>query len=229
MRSIEDLRQILRRIDHKGYGAYRDIAGSYTFAGGSLHIDGVQRDPFADPSKLRLRVPMQRAQLPRELTDTHNRRTALGDHLAREFRKQAGASQNSSSQNRASQNRASQNRPSQNRQGSGKSGLIFIDAGGQEVLERTAMLIEEDFVEARAQVGLPAAGRTVLGNVAEELLCDRLPQLALAALVWSVLDQDRARSFVHCIDNQEHLRQQLREQGLGLRRRWRLPTPHQWC
>ncbi len=199
MRSLEDLRQILRRINQKGYGAYRDIAGFYAFEGGSLHIDRVQRDPFADPSKLRLRIPMQRAQLPRELTDTRNRRTALADHLAREFRKQVGLSQN---------------RLSQHRQGSGKSGLIFIDAGGQEVLERTAMLIEEDFVEARVQVGLPAAGRTVLGDVAEELLCDRLPELALATLVWAALDQDRARSFVHCIDNQEHLRQQLQEQGL---------------
>lgn len=194
MRSLEDLRLTLQRINHKGYGAYRDITGSYAFKGGSLHIDRVQRDPFADPSKIRLRIPMHHAQLPRELRDTHTRLTALGDHLAREFHRQASSAQN--------------------REGSGKSGLIFIDAGGQEVLERTAILIQDDFVEARVQVGLPAAGRSVLGNIAEELLCNQLPALALAALTWPALDQDQTRSFVHCVDNQEHLRQQLQEEGL---------------
>jgi len=194
VRSLADLCQTLRRIHHKSYGAYRDIAGSYAFEGGSLHIDRVQRDPFADPSKLRLRVPMQQAQHPPELRDTRIRRTALGDCLARTFRDQASRSQN--------------------RRGSGKSGLIFIDAGGQEVLERTAIRIEDDFVEARIQVGLPAEGRSVSGDLAEEILCETLPKLANRVLCWSALDQEAARSFVYCIDNQEHLRQQLQAQGL---------------
>ena len=53
----------------------------------------------------------------------------------------------------------------------GKSGLISIDVGGQEVLERTAMLVNHEWVEARLQVGLPAQGRTVLGRQAEAMLC----------------------------------------------------------
>ncbi len=90
LKSLEELSVTLRRIDGRSYAAYRDIAGSYRFGGAadeaSLFIDHVQRDPFAAPSKLRLRISMERAGLPRELFDTRTRRMALGDHLARRFR-----------------------------------------------------------------------------------------------------------------------------------------------
>ena len=37
-----DLRNILNRIDHKGYPAYKDTKGSYDFGRYTLNIDHVQ-------------------------------------------------------------------------------------------------------------------------------------------------------------------------------------------
>jgi predicted ABC-class ATPase len=68
-------------------------------------------------------------------------------------------------------------RVSERVRGSGKSGLIDIDAGGQEVLERTACKVTSDWVEARIYVGLPAAGRRILGRQAEKILCDHIPKI----------------------------------------------------
>ena len=51
-----DLRNILNRIDHKGYPAYKDIKGSYDFGRYTLNIDHVQGDPFASPSRLSVNV-----------------------------------------------------------------------------------------------------------------------------------------------------------------------------
>lgn len=50
------LRSTLDRIDRKGYGAYKDLSGSFEFDGFTLFIDRVQRDPFAPPSLIRVRT-----------------------------------------------------------------------------------------------------------------------------------------------------------------------------
>ena len=53
IKSTDELRQILKRIDHKSYGFYKDLAGGYNFGEYQLFIDHVQGDPFATPSRVR--------------------------------------------------------------------------------------------------------------------------------------------------------------------------------
>jgi len=191
--ALEDLRTVLHRIDGRGYKAYRDVRGRWEQPDFALYIDRVQGDPFAAPSKLRLRVPQETAGLPAPLFSNPVRRTALADFLTR---------------------RAAQAVRGGRRRGSGKSGLVEIDAGGQQVLERTACVVTDAWVELRVQAGLPAAGRRVLGREAEELLCGDLPELAAAALRWDRLPREEAERFVDCVENQEHLRSQLAGRGL---------------
>jgi predicted ABC-class ATPase len=193
--SAEDLRRVLRSIDGRGYKAYRELRGGFAFDSLVLYVDHVQGDPFAAPSKLRLRVPQQAAGLPQDLISNPVRRRALEDFLARQA---------------AGFLRGGERR----RRGSGKSGVVMVDAGGQQVLERTAAVATADWLELRVQAGLPAAGRRVLGREAEALLCEDLPQLAAASLRWAQLPQDEVRAFVDCVENQEHLRAQLAERGL---------------
>ena len=52
MKSSNELRTMLRSIDHKSYPAYKSLAGIYRFPGFQLSIDHVQGDPFASPSHL---------------------------------------------------------------------------------------------------------------------------------------------------------------------------------
>lgn len=198
MPTSDDLRRTLSRIDGRGYKAYKDIAGSYDFSGWLLHVDHVQGDPFASPSRIRLRVSQQKAQVPPSLFENPVRRVAVEDVLARRLRSSIA-------------------RLPKGHRGSGKSGVIFIDAGGQEVLERTAMVVSGEWVEARIQVGLPAAGRTVLGRQAEAMLCKDLPRIVAEALTWRNLPasiQEEARTLVDAVENQEHIRGQLDELGL---------------
>ena len=56
MKSSNDLRTSLRTIDHKGYPAYKSLAGSYQFDRFILAIDHVQGDPFASPSSLHVKI-----------------------------------------------------------------------------------------------------------------------------------------------------------------------------
>ncbi len=195
MLTSEDLRRILHRINGRGYKAYKDIEGAYKVGFYFLYIDHVQADPFAPPSKLRIRIPQEISGFPPHLFNNRPRRTALEDLLARKFRDAI-------------------KRVSKGKRGSGKSGVIYIDAGGQEVLERTAAIVNKDWVEVRVQVGLPAAGRTILACEAEEILLRELPQIVERSLIYRNLDSGEIEEFVNCIENQEFIREKLDELGL---------------
>jgi len=192
---MEGLRRALTRIDGRGYRAYKDLEGSYDFGPFSLHVDHVQGDPFAAPSKIRVRIPMNHAGIPPLLFSNKVRQIAFEDFLARKVQKAI----------RMVWERG---------RGSGKSGLIGIDAGGQEVLERTACKVTSDWVEARIYAGLPAAGRRILGREAEIMLCDQVPRIAEQGLLWGHLPQKETKEFVQCVENQEYIRTQLGNLGL---------------
>jgi predicted ABC-class ATPase len=194
VRGENELRGILGRIDGRGYSAYRELSGSFRLGALELAIDHVQPDPFAPPSRVRLRVPMEEARFDPALYEGRARRIALEDLLARALARE-----------NARRGRGT---------GEGKSGVVGVDAGGQEVLERTAVVVRPDFVEARLSVGLPAEGRRVLGWEAAKLLCDELRQLARLALRAPALAPGEAEAFVACVEDQEHLRGQLRARGL---------------
>ena len=193
MRDIGVLRSTLRRIDRRGYKAYEEIRGLYRAADVVLAIDHVQGDPYAPPSRVRLIVERQRLTLPD--VSSRVRRIALEDFLAR---------------------RAQQiiDRLGRRRAGTGRSGLIAIDAGGQEVLERTACRITDERVELRLSVGLPAAGRTILGDRAEEILADLLPEIARTTLYLDRVALAEAEQFIAVVEDAEALRAQLPEQRL---------------
>ena len=46
MKNSEDLRRMLRAVDHKSYPAYKDLRGAYSFGSFVLGIDHVQGDPL---------------------------------------------------------------------------------------------------------------------------------------------------------------------------------------
>ncbi|MCX7622846.1 MAG: ABC-ATPase domain-containing protein [Thermomicrobium sp.] len=193
MRDIGVLRSILRRIDRRGYKAYEEIRGLYRAGDIVLAIDHVQGDPYAPPSRVRLIVERGRLVLPE--TASRVRRVALEDFLARRARRMI-------------------DRLARRRGGTGRSGVVTIDAGGPEVLERTACRVTDDRVELRLSVGLPATGRTILGSFAEELLAELLPEVARATLTLDRHALAEAERFIAVVEDAEALRAQLPEQGL---------------
>ncbi len=195
MGSADELRGLLQRLDGRSYRGYAELRGAWALPGVELHVDHVQGDPFAAPSKLRLRVTADEAALPPELFAKRARRIALQDFLAREAGARVAAGERSA-------------------RGSGSSGRLRVDAGAQEVLERSAVVVAARWVELRLRAGLPAAGRRILGREAVRLLCDELPRIGLHSLCWRHLPEGELRRFVACVENQEDLRSRLGEMGL---------------
>jgi predicted ABC-class ATPase len=195
MRSKEDLQNTLRRIDGKGYKAYRDIEGVYDFGEYVLYVDRVQGDPFASPSRIRVQVSQERARFPKETYKNRSREIALRDYLTRAFLRAA-------------------RKHSKGVRGTGKSGLLTIDQPGQEILERTSVFVTEASVEARFVMGLPAFGRRIAGRQAQSMFFEELPAIVHAALFWESLDGKALFLHLETDEDAEALRGKLESMGL---------------
>ena len=195
MQSDSNLRETLRSIDHKSYPAYKSLRGSYRFADYVLSIDHVQGDPFAAPSHVRVTVDAKAAAFPEYAMKNTRTRTALADELLRTFAAQI-------------------NHFTFKAKGSGKSGLISVTHCGQEILTRTACEVNEKEITARFAVGFPANGRTINARELEKILFTYLPECVKHSFYYKNLDARRIRDAVELAEDQQAVRDQLKEQGL---------------
>lgn len=189
------LERALVQIDGRGYASYKQLRGTYQFGTFRLAIDHIQVDPYAPPSRMRIILDSDIADLPADLTNDAIGRRAVADFLTRRLFDVV-------------------HRLVPEPSGTGNSGLVSIGEPGQEILERTSVVIFPDHIEARIDVGLPASGRRVRGREASRLLISLLPRIADASLVCANLDERALREHVVLHRNQEWLRSQLAVQGL---------------
>lgn len=197
MQSAAELKQLLDRIDHRGYPAYKDTKGQYQFQGYVFSIDHVQGDPFASPSKVSVQVKGSTAGFPEELYKGRHQRAALQDEMTRQFY-------------RAIQKYAFRAK------GSGKSGLISVSKCGQEVLERTACEInpKNGDVKLRFEVGFPANGRTINAREMEKIVYEFLPECVEQSLFYKNCDKKRVRSIIDLAEDQQYIRDELEKNDL---------------
>ncbi|MCC5805119.1 MAG: ABC-ATPase domain-containing protein [Opitutales bacterium] len=194
MESTATLRERLRRMDGRGYPAYKGLRGGYRLERCALFVDHVQGDPFAAPSRLRARVGLTASGLAEAGLESRSRRVALRDFLARRF---AEACADTSG-----------------RRGSGTSGLVEMARPGQEILERSSVVLGDDFVEARFVAGLPAAGRRILAREADALLTESIPSVVDHSLFLSALDREALRLHLDTSEDADVLREVLAKRGL---------------
>lgn len=189
---MQRLGKLLEQIDGAGYNKYKEILGTYQGEGYRLHIDYVQPDPFAGYSRFRVEIGRQLIAWPDEWVSPRFRRVAFEDFVART----AG---------RAIDSLALEAK------GTGNSGRFWIDAPGQEVLERTAVRVGAKTMELRLSVGLPARGRRIMGRQAAVLLCQVVPRLVQAVVA---LDRDSLKQHLKLADQQQAIRNYLADNGL---------------
>ncbi len=190
-----ELRTLLRSIDHKGYPAYKSLAGVWKFDRYTLVIDHVQGDPFASPSSLHVEIPHTLARFPAAYYEKDCARTALQDYLVRQMAKQF-------------------EQYNFKAKGSGKSGLLSISRCGQAVLERSACQITKGGLTVRFHVGFPAFGRTINAGELDKILFDFLPRCVENSLFYARLDAGKVQAVVELAEDQEAVRHILKEEKL---------------
>ena len=195
MKNYKELEKILFSMDGKSYSAYKSLKGEYKFPKYVLAIDHVQSDPYAPPSRMRIIMDRKISGIPYELTDTKEKNIAVSDFLTRNFYKEIQKNGNDSS-------------------GTGGSGRIFIDRCGQEILERTSVLIKENKIEVRFEMGMPARGRRIMGKAAQKIIFEQLPKIVEKSILYDNLNKESLKEQIVLVLDQEYIRKILKEKGL---------------
>ena len=195
MKTSEELKRNLYSIDQKGYKAYKSLEGTYSFKDYVLAIDHVQGDPFASPSRVRVIINNNLANFPKNMYDTYYKKVALTDFLTRLFDYNIYKFTSRVS-------------------GSGKSGLIFISKCPQEILDRTAIVINNDSFEVRFEVGFPARGRSVLARELEKILYDFLPNIVDNTLKYENINKKKLIDRIKLVEDQEYIRKEIENRNL---------------
>ena len=192
---IEQLRGLIRAIDHKGYPACKGLKGRYDAGKYEISIDHVQGDPFASPSSLSARIDLDTAGFPKEYRKARHIRIAIADRILRRFS--------------AELDKISHQTP-----GSGASGLLATSHPGQEILERSACEIRDEHLVLRFLAGFPARGRTIDGRGLEKMLCELLPPVLDKILFYRNWDPDELQRTYELAEDQQYIRSEIRKRKL---------------
>ncbi|RKL67507.1 ATPase [Salipaludibacillus neizhouensis] len=190
---MNTLQAKLKQLDGKSYRSLKDIQGTYHAENYTLHVDYVQGDPFATPSRVRFFISSNHVDLTFDKFDNLQKETALTHFFAHECHRQILNTKNPV-------------------HGTGKSGLISIDRPGQEVLQRTAVTIDEGGIEFRLSTGLPAQGRRILGQKAATLLSSVIPNVVLNTV--RNYDREKLNQALLLAEDQAYIRKELFKRNL---------------
>ena len=144
---------------------------------------------------MRVRISLKKAGFPADTYDTDAKRTALSDLMARRFWESCRMYAKGSSDGNL-------------------GGMISIPRPGQEILERSSVVISSAFIEVRFKISLPAAGKNAAGRSALKILTEDLPEIARSSLLYSSYKMSKLYNHINTAVTAQSIRGSLKEKGL---------------
>jgi len=190
----KDLNKTLMAIDGKMGSAYKNITGSYDYDNFTLTIDYVPDDPGKYPSRFRATMSLDIAKFPDYIFAPKSHEVAARDFIARRFALMAM--------------RYSISKPSV------RGGRISMDKPAHELLETSAVVVGNGFIEVRFTVNLPVKSGRVFSQTAVELLTKRLPGVVCDSLIFDNIDGEELEKWIETNEDADFLRGGLVENGL---------------
>lgn len=188
------MRSQILRLNKKPYPAYKSLKRKFDFDRFQLKIDYVQGDPFAAPSRIILSVPkFEFSEKVQENWSPENR-VPLCDFFGRRMAKLISDLKKFD-------------------MGSGKSGVIRIDQGGQYILDRASCQLDTQWLYFNMEIGLPAYGRRIAGEHCVTLLCEQIPLLLNQVLATETHDENNLVQHIYCYLNDLAIREELKSLG----------------
>ena len=81
-------------------------------------------------------------------------------------------------------------------------------------MERTSVLIKEDKIEVRFEMGMPARGRRIMGKAAQKIIFEQLPKIVEKSIIYDNLKKEALKEQIVLVLDQEYIRKILKEKGL---------------
>ncbi|PSW21836.1 isopentenyl-diphosphate delta-isomerase [Photobacterium sanctipauli] len=175
----------LQKIDRHNYRSYSSLRGEYHFVDFDFFIDITQADPFAPASRVRARRKWSLTDLEWLKDQSEDYQRAARDFIARQFAELAQ-----------------------------QVNEIQIDRPGQTILDRTAVVFDDDALELRFRVDLPSDGRTIIAKKTANLLTFTMPKIIRRATIARELPMDELKRHCETVEDQVALRKQLAGKNL---------------
>ncbi|KHT61895.1 isopentenyl-diphosphate delta-isomerase [Photobacterium gaetbulicola] len=175
----------LHKIDRHNYRSYSSLRGEYHFVDFDFFIDITQSDPFAPASRVRARRKWSLTDLEWLKEQSPDYQRAARDFIARQFAELAQ-----------------------------QINEIQIDRPGQAVIDRTAVVFDDDALELRFRVDLPSDGRTIIAKKTANLLTFTMPKIIRRATIARELPMEELKRHCETVEDQVALRKQLADKGL---------------
>ncbi len=193
----EILKSKLESLDGKDYGGYQSLRGEYDFSGYKLIIHQVPKDPYAPPHTgiYCIRANRMDEGIINYKMDSKVEEIAFRDFLTRRFYRASADISNG-------------------RRGTGFSGVITINQPGQAILDRNCVVIDDEVIEVRCFLGLPAEGRNINSKTAEEMFFEELPKIIELSLFKKNLRPGDLLQHIRTAKDAEYLRNKLDSLGL---------------
>ena len=186
-----DLKQEIISLDGKGYKAYKSLQGkSFGYDPFTVRFEHVQGDSFAQPTRLSISIGVDEAGFLPSLFNNLTRKLALEDHVLRRVNYFIAANKIRV-------------------KGSGKSGKVQVQIPGQKILKRSGMLVKGSRLQLIMFAGLPAQGRTVLGEECLKLFSEVLPPIWHKSLIASSLDKNELNRAIETLEDYQFLQSEL--------------------
>jgi predicted ABC-class ATPase len=194
MRDKEEFFNILTAIDGQDLAEYSKLVGDFDFSRYVLKINQVQRKAEGKSTLFLVRVPQIIAAFAPHLFNTPVRRTALEDFLARKIAAQLEGLA------RYDEEGVSHRR-------------MTISCPGQKILPRSALVVTEEYIEARVYVDLPSRHGLIAGDSAKAIFFDDLPGVVTGSLIYCNLNAKEVEDFVNLMEDADQIRQVLPTRG----------------
>ncbi|KLV10301.1 MULTISPECIES: ABC-ATPase domain-containing protein [Photobacterium] len=175
----------LHKIDRHNYRSYSSLRGEYHFVDFDFFIDITQADPYAPASRVRARRKWSLTDLEWLKEQSPDYQRAARDFIARQFAELAQ-----------------------------QINEIQIDRPGQCIIDRTAVVFDDDALELRFRVDLPSDGRTIIAKKTLNLLTFTLPKIIRRATIARELPMEALKRHCETVEDQVALRKQLSDKGL---------------
>ena len=198
MLDSNDLKMKLESIRGRDYIGLQSLIGYYNYNGKfTLNIHRVPKDPYAPPHTgiYRILVDTKKKHIINYNIYSKDQKIAISDFLARNFS-------------------IASRKISRTGRGTGFSGIISIHCPGQAIIQRSSVIIHDNSIEVRFFIGLPANGRKINSQIAQEMLFKELPEIVELSLYHENINYKGLKNHINVFEDSIFLRKKLVEIGL---------------
>ncbi len=191
------LKNKLPSLEGKDYGGYQSLKGEYDFSDYKLLIRQIPKDPYAPPHTgiYCIQVDRKDERVIDFNLESKIHEVAFRDFLTRRFHHSSAEI-------------------SKTGRGTGFSGIITINQPSQLILDRNCIIMNEEYIEVRCFLGLPAKGRRINSGIAEKMIFEELPRIVEESLFKKNFDSEKLKAHIEIAEDSEFLRNELNKLGL---------------